>query len=738
MSAVQGLRERQLTKVGRKVAKLLVVDDELRMRQSLVDLVRLQGYQADTADSGHTAIQRLAESTYDLVLLDLFMPDTDGYAVMQHMVEHHPKVAVIVVSGDGTIQAAIRALRSGAYDFLRKPYEPEELFKTIENALGKRRLELENESFQLKLEQSEKWYRYLVDNSPDIIYTLDQDGCFRFLSNRVETLLGYDKEELIGKHYTTIIYDEDIERAKFVFNERRTGSRASADVEVRLKCKEGGALMHFENRFITIELNAMGMYVESNSETSPKFVGTYGVAKDITDRKKAEETIYHQAYHDLLTGLPNRLLFRDRLNLAIAQAKRSRQKLSVMFLDLDRFKVVNDSLGHVVGDHLLQSVANRLGKCVREGDTLARLGGDEFTLLLPQIVHPEAAANTAKKILNVLARPFFIAGQDHHFSASIGIAIYPEDGDTVDTLIKNADIAMYHVKDLGRNNYAFFTQVKNTAYSDRLSLESDLRKAIVNNELELYYQPQVNTSTGAVVGMEALIRWNHPLRGLLYPADFIPLAEETGLIGSIGEWVLHTACSQSRAWQAAGVPPIRMSVNLSAHQIEQQNFLDKIIQLLRDTGLPSQNLEIEITESAMMKDIEKTQDKLRELAGLGVRISVDDFGTGYSSLSYLKNLPIHSIKIDQSFIRDLSATESETSIVTAMIQIAKGLKLKLIAEGVETDYQLAFLRDNHCEECQGFLFSRPVNTAEATRILVANQPLVPLLELMAVNSPMGL
>ena len=296
--------------VGSRTARLLVVDDEPRMRQSLVDLVRLQGYEADSAENGRVAIQRLKEAAYDLVLLDLFMPDIDGYAVMQHMVEHYPKTSVIVVSGDSTIQAAIHALRNGAYDFLRKPYEPEELFKTVENALNKRRLEEENESFQIKLEQSEKWYRYLVDNSPDIIYTLDDSGCFRFLSNRVETLLGYQKDELIGQHYTTIIFDEDIERAKFVFNERRTGSRASADVELRLKCKNGGTVVHFENRFITIELNAMGMYVESNPETNTKFVGTYGVAKDISDRKKAEETIYHQAYHDLLTGLPNRLLSR--------------------------------------------------------------------------------------------------------------------------------------------------------------------------------------------------------------------------------------------------------------------------------------------------------------------------------------------------------------------------------------------------------------------------------------------
>jgi diguanylate cyclase (GGDEF)-like protein/PAS domain S-box-containing protein len=719
-------------KVGDKTARLLVVDDEPRLRQSLADLIRAQGHAVDLADNGRNATRLLDQGDYDLVLLDLFMPDMDGYSVMRYMVERHPQIAVIVVSGDNTMQAAILALRNGAYDFLRKPYEPEELLKTVENALSKRRLELENRSIHLKLEQSEKWYRYLVDNSPDIIYTLDEDGCFGFLSNRVETLLGYAKNELIGKHYTTIICQEDIEQARFTFNERRTGNRATADVEMRLKCKNGGTPMHFENRFITIELNSMGMYMESASDSPSRFVGTYGVAKDITDRKRAEETIYHQAYHDLLTGLPNRLLFKDRLNLAIAQGKRSRQKLAVMFLDLDRFKVVNDSMGHVVGDQLLQSVANRLGKCVREGDTLARLGGDEFTLLLPQISSHEATANTAKKILNVLGRPFHIGGQDHFFSASIGIAIYPEDGDSVDSLIKNADIAMYHVKDLGRANYAFFSQVKNSAYSDRLSLESDLRRALSNNELELYYQPQVNTGDGVIVGMEALIRWNHPQRGLLHPAQFIPLAEDTGLIGAIGDWVLRTACIQTKSWQMAGVRPIRIAVNLSAQQIESQNFLDRMTQLLSETGLQSQQLEIEITESAMMKDIEKTQDKLRQLSAIGVRISVDDFGTGYSSLSYLKNLPIHSIKIDQSFIRDISVDQNETSIVTAMIQIAKGLKLKLIAEGVETGYQLAFLRANDCEECQGFLFSRPVNTAEATRILMAKLPLTPKAEVAMV------
>ncbi|MGB9150152.1 MAG: EAL domain-containing protein, partial [Burkholderiales bacterium] len=595
---------------------------------------------------------------------------------------------------------------------------PEELLKTVENALHQRYLKRQLGYMHQKLDKSEKWHRYLVDNSPDVIYTLDSEGRFTYINQRVKTLLGYSKEELINRHYTMLIHPNDLEQAKYAFNDKRTGPRSTHNDELRLLCKpEADSSLQSEPPHITVELNAMGIYDTPEPTELSKFFGTYGVAKDISERKQAEEMIYHQAYHDMLTGLPNRLLFKDHLILGIAQAKRNRRKLAVMFLDLDRFKVINDTMGHVVGDQLLQSVAMRLAKCVREGDTLARQGGDEFTLLLPQIDDPKDAANAAVKLLETLNRPFRVGGQDHYFSASIGIAIYPDDGDSVDTLVKNADIAMYHVKELGRNNYAFFSQAKTAVYSHRLLLENDLRSAISNNEFELYYQPQVNTLSGGIIGMEALIRWNHPDRGMLLPNDFIPLAEETGLISMIGEWVLNTACSQAKQWGDSGLAPIRVAVNLSAHQIEQHDFVDKVKLALQTSGLESSKLDLEITESAMMKDVDNSQEKLRQIANLGVHISIDDFGTGYSSLAYLKDLPINTLKIDQSFIRDLKEDFAETSIVSAMIQIARGLKLRLLAEGVEQAHQLEFLIKNDCDVCQGFYFSKAMPAQEATDLL---------------------
>jgi diguanylate cyclase (GGDEF)-like protein/PAS domain S-box-containing protein len=698
--------------------RVLVADDEPHMRHSLQQLLGMQGYDVDVCDNGKTAVMMLESQIYDLVLLDLHMPGMNGYAVLDNIVASKIAATVIVVSGDTAINAAIHALRCGAYDFLRKPYEPEELLKTVENALHKRYLENKVSFMNQRLDKSEKWHRYLVDNSPDIIYTLDAEGRFSFLNQRATDLLGYTKDQLMGKHYTMVVHPEDVEHAKHVCNERRTGGRAATNIELRLLCRPSDDQDHKgQPPFLTVEVSAMGIYDGPQPGGVSHFFGTYGVAKDVSERKQAEEMIYHQAYHDMLTGLPNRLLFKDHLVLAMAQAKRSRTKLAVMFLDLDRFKIVNDTMGHVVGDQLLQSVAMRLSKSVREGDTLARQGGDEFTLLLPQIDQVEDAANAAAKLLATLTRPFRVGGQDHYFSASIGIAIYPDDGDSVDSLVKNADIAMYHVKEMGRNNFAFFSQAKSAVYSHRMVLENDLRRAVANNEFELHYQPQLNTQSGVITGMEALIRWNHPERGLLAPAEFIPLAEESGMIGMIGDWVLKAACNQAAHWRSAGLPPVRMAVNVSAQQIEQHDFLDKVKQVLQDSGLESSALDIEITESAMMNDIDNSQEKLRQLAKLGVQISIDDFGTGYSSLSYLKDLPITAIKIDQSFIRDLAEDYSETSIVTAMIQIAKGLKLKLIAEGVEQAYQLEFLRKNNCEECQGYLFSRPVNAKDATHML---------------------
>lgn len=707
--------------------RLLVVDDEPHMRLSLQQLLGMQGYAVDICNSGKTALMMLQSRMYDIVLLDLFMPEMNGYALLDCIVERKIDCTVIVVSGDTAISAAIHALRSGAYDFLRKPYEPEELLKTVENALHQRYLERQLNFMHQKLDKSEKWHRYLVDNSPDVIYTLDSEGRFTYINQRVKSLLGYGKEDLLNRHYTLLIHPEDLECAKHAFNDKRTGQRSTRNGEMRLLCKPATESSYqAEPAFITVELNAMGIYDTPEPSEQSKFFGTYGVAKDISERKQAEEMIYHQAYHDMLTGLPNRLLFKDHLILGMAQAKRNRRKLAVMFLDLDRFKIINDTMGHVVGDQLLQSVAMRLAKCVREGDTLARQGGDEFTLLLPQIDDPKDAANAASKLLETLNRPFRVGGQDHYFSASIGIAIYPDDGDTVDALVKNADIAMYHVKELGRNNFAFFSNAKTAVFSHRMSLENDLRRAIANHEFELYYQPQINTHEGKIVGMEALIRWNHPERGMLAPNEFIPLAEETGLINMIGEWVLNTACNQAQEWKNDGLSFNRIAVNISACQIEQADFVEKIKFALDMSGLESGSLDLEITESAMMKDVDDSRDKLRQIAELGVQISIDDFGTGYSSLAYLKDLPIHTLKIDQSFIRDLTEDITENSIVSAMIQIARGLKLRLLAEGVETALQLEFLRKNNCEECQGYYFSQPVPAHDATDLLAKRKSFYPV------------
>ncbi len=707
--------------------RILVVDDEPRLLDSLRDLVAMRGYQVRTAANGRTAIAALEGGQFDIVLLDLALPDMTGHQLMDAIAQRNIDTTIVVVSGDASINAAINALRKGAYDFVRKPYQLAEMLKTIENALNKRRLEKENERINKKLHQSERWYRYLVDNSPDIIYTLDHEGRFTFVNDRVETVLGFKRRELIGKPYSALVYEEDVNAAVYVFNERRTGERSTRNAELRLKCKDGSkGPRSFENRFVTVELNSMGIYDHSSLERFGRFIGTYGVAKDITDRKKAEETISYQAYHDLLTGLPNRALFQDRLGLAIAQARRNGQMLAVMFLDLDRFKVVNDTLGHVAGDELLQGVSTRLRGCLREGDTLARVGGDEFILLLPQVGCGEDAVKTARKILAAFTEPFPLDSRELFASVSIGISLFPDHGETMDTLTKHADIAMYHAKSLGRNNYQIYSQTMNVSHSDRLSLENDMRKALEREQFEVFYQPQFDVGSGRIGGMEALIRWRHPTRGLLPPSDFIPLAEETGMIIPMGEWVLRTVCGQLKAWRSAGLPPVTAAVNLSAPEIEQQHFAEKLIRMVQGCGLDNL-LKIEITESVIMKDMENTISKLNKLSLVGVEICIDDFGTGYSSLSYLRKLPIHTIKIDQSFVRDILKDAGGTSIVTAIVAMAKGLKLHLVAEGVETESQYEFLRSLGCDEIQGFLFSGPLSAGDATELLAGKGHAAPRL-----------
>ncbi len=442
---------------------------------------------------------------------------------------------------------------------------------------------------------------------------------------------------------------------------------------------------------------------------------------DITEHKKIEEKIEFLAYHDSLTNLPNRILFKKQLSAALKKAKQKQKNTAVLFLDLDRFKFINDSLGHNIGDFLLKSAANRLVSCLRKDDVISRMGGDEFIVLLSEIDSEEDAVQISKKIITAMQKPFNINGLNLHVSTSIGIAIYPKDGRDEETLLKNADTAMYHAKEKGRNNYQLYNQSMYNQAIKLLKMENSLRKALELNEFTLHYQPKVNVNSKKVIGVEALIRWQHPKHGIISPAEFIPLAEEIGLIIPIGEWVLRTACNQNIAWQQSGLPPIRMAVNLSAKQFLQTDFKKIIADILQETGLEAQWLELEITENIAMHNIKLVSKILQELKSMGIHISLDDFGTGYSSLSFLKKMPIDMLKIDRSFITDITSDADNAAIVAAAIAMAHSLKLKVVAEGVETAEQLQFLKKLKCNEVQGFLFSEPVTQEKIAKMLKLKQ-----------------
>ncbi|GAX39080.1 diguanylate cyclase/phosphodiesterase [Tolypothrix sp. NIES-4075] len=449
-----------------------------------------------------------------------------------------------------------------------------------------------------------------------------------------------------------------------------------------------------------------------------KIVGRVWSFRDVTAHKLAEAKIRHQALHDLLTDLPNRVLFNERLSESLAQAREKKEKLAVCFLDLDRFKTINDTLGHALGDELLQSVAQRLTKYLRSSDFIARWGGDEFTLLLPEINDAKEAAYIVQDILAALKPGFDLENHHLHISTSIGIALYPMHGEDGETLIKNADAALSRVKSQGRNNYQFYHSAINSQASELLSLENSLHYALEREEFIVYYQPQVNISTGEIIKMEALLRWQHPKLGLIYPEKFIPLAEETGLIVTIGEWVLKTACAQNKAWQdTLGFPSLSIAVNLSARQFQQSNLVKLVTQILSETQLNPKYLELEITESIAMHNAEFTEAILHEINNMGVCISIDDFGTGYCSFNYLKKFPIHALKIDKSFVRDLTKDSNDTAIITAIIALAHGLNLAVVAEGVETEEQRNLLGILECELMQGYFFSRPVLAEDATKLL---------------------
>jgi diguanylate cyclase (GGDEF)-like protein/PAS domain S-box-containing protein len=708
---------------NRSTARILVVDDEPRLLTTLATLLRDNGYDVTEAGGGKAACAQVNRQSFDLALLDLRMPDVDGFDVMAHLANTQPDCGAIVVSGESSFSAVSRALRRGALDYIRKPFDPEELLATVEGVIGKQSLLKAHEHIQLRLEKSEALHRYIVNSSPDIVFMLDDEGRFCFINRKVESLLGYQPSELCGKHFRHILDDRDVARGTYALDGPNITADNPRTLEVRLKTRGSRrATRHFEITAFPVDTQSWPQtsrlqHTDKNAETDGSVTNRaikniannssaryYGIARDVTERKEAEAFINFQAYHDLLTRLPNRALFKDRLELAITHARRNDQKLAVMFLDLDRFKVINDTLGHAMGDRLLQAVTDRLEKCLRKGDTLSRFGGDEFTLLLPSIHNEDDARQIAKKLIKTLRAPFRLGDHEVFVGVSIGIAIFPEAGDNMDQLIQNADIAMYHVKGKGKDGYRFYSESMSIDTANRLNLERDLRLALERDELRVFYQPQVCSTTNRVVGLEALVRWQHPERGLLYPRDFLPLAEETKLIGQLSERVLDQAFMDAGRWIRSGHPDLRLAVNLSPIQVEHPRFVETLMQRVQAHNFPPGNLEIEITENVIMNDLEQISQKLRELAETGVRIAIDDFGTGYSSLNYLHRLPIHTLKVDQSFIKAIRSGDDGACIVNAIVAMAHGLKLEIVAEGVETDEQLEYLRGLGCHQVQGFFY----------------------------------
>jgi diguanylate cyclase (GGDEF)-like protein/PAS domain S-box-containing protein len=544
------------------------------------------------------------------------------------------------------------------------------------------------------LRDSEARYRLMAENSTDMISRTSNRGIILYASDASRRLLGYEPSELVGHSFYDFIFPPDREEVHHLTALIHESGPTTFAYRVE---KKDGSLVWFETTSRIIRDVVSGEIRE-----------VVGVSRDITERKTVEEHIEYQAYHDALTGLPNRRLFRDRLTVALAHARRLKHPLAVMFLDLDRFKVVNDTLGHSVGDEFLKVVATRLQAALREEDSVARMGGDEFTVLLADLKTSNDAAKIAQKVLETVAQPLPIEGTELFLTTSIGIALFPSDGDTAEALLANADHAMYRAKDAGRNSYQMFTPAMNSRALERLSLESDLRHALGRNELELYYQPQINIATGRITGVEALLRWNRPGFGLVGPKEFIPVAEETRLIVPIGEWVLHEACRQAKAWEQGRQSSFRMAINLSPRQFQHSDLPQLIGAALALSGLAPASLELEITESLAMQNTTRTIATLHRLREMGVQIAIDDFGTGHSSLNYLRSFPIDSVKIDQEFVQEIEASAADRAIVSAVIGMARGLRLRVTAEGVETERQLNFLREQGCEEVQGFLFGEPV------------------------------
>jgi diguanylate cyclase (GGDEF)-like protein/PAS domain S-box-containing protein len=680
----------------RPIEIMLLVEDnpgDARLIQEMFNDQGLQNVELKHVECMEEAERFLALRAIDIILLDLGLPDAHGLEAVRRARKAAPGVPLVVLSGMDDESMAIQAMQEGAQDYLIKgQIEPRELVRALRYAVERKIIE------EALFEEKER-AQVTLDCIGDAVISTDISGNITFLNQVAEKLTGWPLKEVTGRPMADAFRIVNATTRKVVPNltaktavQDRTGHLPFNTVLIR----RDGAEIYIEDSIAPIH------------DHSGRIVGSVKVFRDMSAARAMAEEMAHAAEHDFLTGLPNRFLLNDRVGQAIAFAQRNNDKLAVLFLDMDGFKHINDSLGHTAGDKLLQCIANRLRECVRAPDTVSRQGGDEFIVLLQGINQPEDAAVAAKRLLAAVAETHSLGQHSLHITTSIGMSLYPDDGLNAETLIKNADTAMYQAKANGRQSFQFFKPEMNVRAVERQSIEEDLRRALERQEFTLHYQPKIDLATGAITGAEALLRWTHPARGSVPPAHFIPIAEDSGLILPIGAWVLREACRQAHEWMETSLPFGTMAVNVSAIELRSENFLEGLFASLNETGLDPRALELEVTESVLVRNAEVAVSILRSARERGVRVAVDDFGTGYSSLSYLRKLPLDVLKIDQSFVRQIAEGPSETIIVDAIISMGRSLNLQVIAEGVETAEELEFLQVHKCHGAQGYYFSRPV------------------------------
>ena len=683
--------------------RILVIDDEPGVRSLLAGFLR-ETYACAEASSAEEALTLLSSERFALVLSDIQMCGISGLEMVPRLLELAPETVVVMVSGVGTMESAIEALRAGAFDYVTKPFDFEQVGAAVRRAL-------DHHALRAAHRRAERRFRQLFEHATDIIYRADARGYFTLVNPVAASLMKRAAEELVGLHYLELVRPDHRSAVEKFYSAQFAGRVADTYYEFPAVAADGSEVWLGQN----VQLLADGDRVE----------GFQAVARDVT----------RQRFYDPATGFPNRSFFEAELSSALEGVRGGRSP-AVMLIAPDRLQRFVDTLGHAACDGLLRSIAERLAACTGKENLLARFGDEEFALLLPRAARPEEVAVVARRVRESLRQPFLMDAHDFYVTASIGIALPPRDGEGVQDLMKNAGAALFRAREQGGDGHRFYAAEMNAAALRRLSLESGLRRALERGEFIIHYQPQMDVVTNEVTGAEALVRWQHPEMGLVPPAEFIPLAEENGLIVQLDEWVLRAACTQNKAWQAAGLPTLRVSSNLSARMFRHAGLPEMIARVIRETGLDPDCLDLELTESSVMSNAEAAAETLHALRALGVHVSIDDFGVGHSSLNYLKRFPADCLKIDQSFVRDAATKPHDAAIVRAIVTLARSLSLKVIAEGVETEEQLSFLRLLGCDEVQGYLLSRPL-PAEEFRLRFLERGVHPLRGMRLRNRLVG-